>query len=103
MLEAFFTWAEEQMQRAAFLPSNPMTKALHYALERRAGLSVYLDDPDVPIDTNHLFCRRTAPCQRPETPKKTRRKNPKKPLKKKSRKNAIKRKNNVRSHHAGSR
>ena len=54
VLEAFFTWAQEQMQRAAFLPSNPMTKALHYALERRAGLSVYLDDPDVPIDTNHL-------------------------------------------------
>jgi transposase len=52
--EAFFAWAEEQLQRAALLPSNPLTKALHYALERREGLSVYLDDPDVPIDTNHL-------------------------------------------------
>jgi hypothetical protein len=31
------------------LPSNLLTKALHYALERREGLSVYLDDPDVPI------------------------------------------------------
>ena len=54
IVEAFFDWAEEQRHRDAFLPSNPMTKALHYALERRAGLSVYLGDPDVPIDTNHL-------------------------------------------------
>ena len=50
----FFAWAEAQLQRAALLPSNPLTKALHYALERREGLCVYLDDPDVPIDANHL-------------------------------------------------
>ena len=54
VVEAFFAWAEAQLQRAALLPSNPLTKALHYALEQREGLSVYLDDPDVPIDTNHL-------------------------------------------------
>jgi hypothetical protein len=54
VVEAFFAWAEGQLQRAALLPSNPLTKALHYALERREGLSVYFDDPDVPIDTNHL-------------------------------------------------
>jgi transposase len=52
--DAFFEWAEEQLHHAALLPSNPLTKALHYALERRAGLSVYLEDPAVPIDTNHL-------------------------------------------------
>jgi transposase len=52
--DAFFAWAEAQLARAALLPSNPLTKALHYALERREGLSLYLDDPDVPIDTNHL-------------------------------------------------
>jgi hypothetical protein len=50
----FFAWAEAQLERAALLPSNPLTKALHYALERREALSLYLDDPDVPIDTNHL-------------------------------------------------
>jgi len=54
VVEGFFAWVEEQVQRAAFLPSNPLTKALHYALERRSGLSVYLHDPAVPIDTNHL-------------------------------------------------
>jgi len=54
VVDAFFVWAETQIARAALLPSNPLTKALHYALERREALSVYLDDPEVPIDTNHL-------------------------------------------------
>jgi transposase len=54
VVDAFFVWAETQIARAALLPSNPLTKALHDALERREALSVYLDDPAVPIDTNHL-------------------------------------------------
>ncbi|NCA72689.1 MAG: IS66 family transposase [Sphingobacteriia bacterium] len=54
VVEDFFAWAEAQVERAALLPSNPLTKALHYALQRREALRVYLDDPDVPIDTNHL-------------------------------------------------
>jgi hypothetical protein len=43
-----------RFQQAALLPSNPLTKALSYVLERRAELSVYLEDPAVPIDTNDL-------------------------------------------------
>lgn len=31
-----------------------MTKAVAYALERKASLEVFLSDPDVPIDTNRL-------------------------------------------------
>ena len=52
--ERLFAWAEEQLAAEAFLPTNPLTKALGYLLERRAGLEVYLADPEVPIDTNHL-------------------------------------------------
>ena len=33
---------------------SPLAKALNYALERRSGLEVFLDAPDVAIDTNHL-------------------------------------------------
>jgi transposase len=54
VVERLFAWAEQQMGDAAFLPTNPLTKALGYLLERRAGLEVYLADPEVPIDTNHL-------------------------------------------------
>jgi hypothetical protein len=31
-----------------------MTKALGYARNARSGLELYLSDPEVPIDTNHL-------------------------------------------------
>ncbi|NHZ32639.1 IS66 family transposase [Massilia sp. CCM 8692] len=40
--------------KRGFLPSSPFLGALAYIRERRAGLSVYLDDPEVSIDTNHL-------------------------------------------------
>jgi len=54
VVERLFAWAEVQLAEGAFLPTHPLTKALGYLLERRAGLEVYLADPEVPIDTNHL-------------------------------------------------
>ena len=53
-VEEFLAWVDEQFESQGFLPSSPLTKALAYVRERREGLQVYLDDPDVPIDTNHL-------------------------------------------------
>jgi transposase len=53
-VEQFFIWIDEQFADHGLLPSNPLLKALAYARERRLGLEVYLNDPDVPIDTNHL-------------------------------------------------
>jgi hypothetical protein len=50
----FFAWIEKQFDERGFLPSSPFLGALSYIRERRAGLEVYLDDPDVSIDTNHL-------------------------------------------------
>jgi transposase len=50
----FFKWLEEECAQAALLPSNPFTKAASYALKRRKDLEVFLADPDVPPDTNHL-------------------------------------------------
>jgi transposase len=52
--QQFFAWVNQQFAQQGLLPSNPLTKALAYAHERRCGLEVYLTDPDVPIDTNHL-------------------------------------------------
>lgn len=50
----FFKWVDQYFEAQGFLPSSPFTKALNYIRERRDGLCVYLDDADVPIDTNHL-------------------------------------------------
>jgi transposase len=52
--ERFFKWIDKYFESLGFLPSSPFTKALNYVRERREGLAVYLDDPEVPIDTNHL-------------------------------------------------
>ena len=54
LVEHFFAWVDGQLARQGFTPSNPYIQALHYVRERRAGLEVFLTDPDVPIDTNHI-------------------------------------------------
>jgi len=54
LVELFFEWVDRQLARQGFTPTNPFIQALNYVRERRAGLEVFLTDPDVPIDTNHL-------------------------------------------------
>jgi len=54
IVDQFFAWVGRQFEAQGFLPSSPLTKALAYAKERREALEVYLADPDVAIDTNHL-------------------------------------------------
>lgn len=54
VVKAFWRWCDTQCQRSDLLPSNPLTKALHYAMARTETLQVFLSDPEVPIDTNHL-------------------------------------------------
>lgn len=54
VVNAFFKWAFEQRQRPELLPSNPLLKAFNYACERKRELSVFLANPHVQIDTNHI-------------------------------------------------
>lgn len=54
VVNSFWQWCDTQCQRHDLLPSNPLTKALHYAMARTEALQVFLSDPDVPVDTNHL-------------------------------------------------
>ena len=44
----------ELLQERAFLPSAPFTQALGYLQSRVVELRVFLENPDVPLDTNHL-------------------------------------------------
>ncbi len=53
-VEQFFAWVNKLFEAQGLLPSSPLTKALAYVRERRKGLEIYLSDPDVPIDTNHI-------------------------------------------------
>ncbi len=54
IVERLFFWVDWQLRRPELTPSNPFTKALAYLRKRRVGLEVFLSDPDVPMDTNHL-------------------------------------------------
>lgn len=54
LVDKFFDWVDKQFEQLGLLASNPLTKALAYVRERRAGLSVFIDDPEVAIDTNHI-------------------------------------------------
>jgi len=54
IVKEIWAWCDQQRQRMDLARSSPLLKALGYALGRQAALEVYLGDPDVPIDTNHL-------------------------------------------------
>lgn len=54
VVKAFWEWCDRQCHRYTLTPKNPLSKALKYAMARVASLQVFLENPDVPIDTNHL-------------------------------------------------
>ena len=54
VVETFWRWCRTQCHRPELLPKSPLAKALSYAMERRTGLDVFLNDPALAIDTNHL-------------------------------------------------
>jgi transposase len=53
-VDAVFAWIDSQCQRHDLTPKHPLTKALHYIKTRETELRLFLEDPDVPMDTNHL-------------------------------------------------
>ena len=54
VVDGFFAWCEEQLTDKSLLPDNPLIKAIGYIRNRQTELRVFLEDPDVPLDTNHL-------------------------------------------------
>ena len=53
-VNAFWDWCERTLKEPALTPKHPIRKAIGYAVERRDALEVFLDDPDVPPDTNRI-------------------------------------------------
>jgi transposase len=54
LVSDFFNWIYEQRQRTDLTPKNPLSKALNYVSERQAEMKVFLANPNVAMDTNHL-------------------------------------------------
>jgi len=54
VVDRFFAFLQSTLEENVFLPTSPFTKAAFYALEREKSLRVFLEYPDVPLDTNHV-------------------------------------------------
>jgi len=54
IVDEFFEWLKTTLRERVLLPRNPFTAAANYALDREDALRVFLEYPDVPVDTNHL-------------------------------------------------
>jgi hypothetical protein len=54
LVAEFFEWLNKELIASVLLPKHPFTKAANYALKRNQALEVFLADPNVPMDTNHL-------------------------------------------------
>ena len=54
LADAFFALCQTQRQRVDKVDSEPLAKALKYAENHQDQLKVYLGDPAVPMDSNHL-------------------------------------------------
>lgn len=54
VVSELFQWCKNLLIQGGLLPSDPLSKALNYLLSREASLTVFLEDPDVQPDTNHL-------------------------------------------------
>jgi transposase len=53
-VDRFFAWLRGTLRDRILVPSNPFTQAAGYAIERETELRAFLEDPAIPIDTNHL-------------------------------------------------
>ena len=53
-MDEFFDWCHKERQRPELTKTNPLSKVLAYAENYQTSLRVFLDDPDVQMDTNHL-------------------------------------------------
>jgi hypothetical protein len=54
IVDELFDWLKHTLEERVLLPRNPFTEAAHYALNRETALRVFLEHPDVPLDTNHV-------------------------------------------------
>ena len=54
LVDEFFTWCHKERQCMDLTATNPLSRALGYACNHEDQMRVFLNNPDVPIDTNHL-------------------------------------------------
>lgn len=54
IVDDLFIYFKEELAESSLLPSNKFLRALEYAIKHEAPLRVFLENPEVEIDTNHI-------------------------------------------------
>ncbi|MFN3711931.1 MAG: IS66 family transposase, partial [Alishewanella aestuarii] len=54
VVDRFFEWCDNTLHHLTLLPKDPLLKAIGYVRSKEMALRVFLEDPNVPLDTNHL-------------------------------------------------
>ncbi len=54
LVDGLFSFLKKTVAEGTFVPSDTFLKAAGYVTTREASLRAFLDDPDVPMDTNHV-------------------------------------------------
>ena len=54
LVTELFNFLKKTIAEETFVPSDPFLKATNYALNREEPLKAFLENPDLPLDTNHL-------------------------------------------------
>jgi transposase len=54
VVDAFFEWTKEALSNPNLTPTHALSKAINYMRTREKSLRIFLGDPEVPLDTNHL-------------------------------------------------
>jgi hypothetical protein len=54
LVDGLFSFLKKTIAEGTFVPSDTFLKAAGYTITREAALRVFLDDPHVKMDTNHV-------------------------------------------------
>ena len=54
IVDALFSWCDQQLLSQKLTPKSKLRLAIQYGTKREAALKVFLEDPDLPLDTNDI-------------------------------------------------
>ena len=54
IVDELFAWCDQQLLNQKLTPKNKLRAAIQYGTKRENALKVFLEDPDLPLDTNEI-------------------------------------------------
>ena len=54
VVDRIWAWCDRALKDPALTPKHPIRKAIQYAVERKTTLELFLDNPDILLDSNRI-------------------------------------------------